>query len=1304
MSSQSPNTSSVSTEADGQGTSPAAGFGANEWLVDEIYQQYLQDPNSVDRAWWDFFADYKPGAAAGTATPASPAAPAGPTAPPAPPAGAAPQAPSTSAAATTANGTAAARPAAPATATATPNGITVTGTTAAPQAPAPAPTREPAKPAPAAAPTSPNGTPAAAPAKPAAAKPAEAAPAAKPAEGGPEYVTLRGPSAAVVKNMNASLELPTATSVRAIPVKLLFDNRIVINNHLKRARGGKVSFTHLIGYAVVQAMKVMPSMNYSYAEKDGKPTLVKPEHVNLGLAIDLVKPNGDRQLVVAAIKKAETLNFFDFWQAYEDIVRRARAGKLTMDDFTGVTCSLTNPGGIGTVHSVPRLMPGQSVIIGVGSMEYPAEFQGTSQETLNRLGVSKVMTLTSTYDHRVIQGAASGEFLRIMHQLLLGENGFYDEIFESLRIPYEPVRWRQDIDVAHDDDVTKAARVFELIHSYRVRGHVMADTDPLEYKQRKHPDLDIIEHGLTLWDLEREFAVGGFAGKSMMKLRDILGVLRDSYCRSVGIEFMHIQDPKQRKWIQDRVERPHSKPEREEQLRILRRLNAAEAFETFLQTKYVGQKRFSLEGGESVIPLLDAVLDSAAESRLDEVVIGMAHRGRLNVLANIVGKSYAQIFREFEGNLDPKSMHGSGDVKYHLGAEGTFTGLDGEQIKVSLAANPSHLETVDPVVEGIARAKQDLIGKGGTDFTVLPVQLHGDAAFAGQGVVAETLNMSQLRGYRTGGTVHIVINNQVGFTAAPAASRSSFYCTDVARMIEAPIFHVNGDDPEAVVRVARLAFEFRQAFNKDVVIDLICYRRRGHNEADNPSFTQPLMYDLIDKKRSVRKLYTESLIGRGDITLEEAEQALQDYQGQLEKVFTEVREATAAPAEAEIPVPAQQFPVKLDTAVSQEVVKRIAESQVNLPERVHVHPRLLPQLQRRAASVEEGTIDWAMGETLAFGSLLMEGTPVRLAGQDSRRGTFGQRHAVLVDRVTGEDYTPLLYLSEDQARFTVYDSLLSEYAAMGFEYGYSLARPNALVMWEAQFGDFANGAQNIVDEYISASEQKWGQTSGVVLLLPHGYEGQGPDHSSARIERYLALCAQNNMTVAMPTLPSNYFHLLRWQVHNPHHKPLIVFTPKSMLRLKAATSKAEEFTSGGFRPVIGDEAVDPLAVRKVVFCSGKVYYDLAAEREKRGAMDTALVRIERLYPLPGSEIQEELAKYTKAQKYVWAQEEPANQGAWPFIALNLIDHLDLVLGAAPDNADRLRRVSRPSSSSPAVGSAKRHQQEQAQLVAEVFEI
>lgn len=1265
-----------------------ASFGPNEWLVDEIYQQYLQDPNSVDRAWWDFFADYKPSGDAvaapaadssnrsGPITTSTPSAPGAAGTAPAPSQAAAAAAPATVPAAPAAAGAAATTPAPASSHPMVTSGVSTNAAAATAGSPAPKPT----------------------PADPPPAKPKSAAPAPAPAGAGPETVALKGPAARVVSNMDASLTIPTATSVRAVPAKLLIDNRIVVNNHLKRARGGKVSFTHFIGYALVQALKTMPAMNHGYQEKDGKPFLVKPEHINLGLAIDLTKANGDRQLVVAAIKKAEEMDFFGFWQAYEDIVRRARANKLTVDDFQGVTVSLTNPGGIGTVHSVPRLMPGQGTIVGVGAMEYPAEFQGASSDTMARLAVSKILTLTSTYDHRIIQGAQSGEFLRRMHQLLLGEGGFYDEIFASLRIPYEPVRWVQDISASHEDDVNKTARVQELIHSYRVRGHLMADTDPLEYKQRRHPDLDVVEHGLTLWDLEREFAVGGFAGQSMMTLREVLGVLRDSYCRTVGVEYMHIQDPQQRSWIQHRIELPHTKPDRDDQLRVLRKLNAAEAFETFLATKYVGQKRFSLEGGESTIPLLDAILSSAAEAGLDEVSIGMAHRGRLNILTNIVGKSYAQVFREFEGNIDPKSMHGSGDVKYHLGAEGTFTSEDGAQVKVSLVANPSHLEAVNPVLEGVVRAKQDIIDMAGAGFTVLPLLLHGDAAFAGQGVVAETLNMSQLRGYRTGGTVHVVINNQVGFTAAPAASRSSMYATDVARMVEAPIFHVNGDDPEACVRVAQLAFEYRQAFHKDVVIDLICYRRRGHNEADNPSFTQPLMYDLIDKKRSVRKLYTEALIGRGDITVEEAEQALKDYQDQLEKVFAEVREATTAqPLAHAAPQALPEFPASAYTAIASETVKRIVESQISLPDGFTVHPRLQPQLQRRAAMVEDGTIDWAMGETLAFGSLLMEGHPVRLVGQDSRRGTFGQRHAVLVDRDSGGEWTPLANLTPEQAKYTVYDSLLSEFAAMGFEYGYSLARPNALVLWEAQFGDFANGAQTIMDEFISSAEQKWNQHSGVVLLLPHGFEGQGPDHSSARIERYLQLCAQNNMTVASPTLPSNYFHLLRWQAHNPHHKPLVVFTPKSMLRLKAAASKIEEFTSGEFRPVIGDTTVDPAKVRRVVMTSGKFYYDLESARAKAGVDDVAIVRVERLYPLPVEEMRAELTRYGMDRygnglELVWAQEEPANQGPWPFIALNLVE------AGLPTP----RRIARPAASSPAVGSAKRHEAEQQELVAEAF--
>jgi multifunctional 2-oxoglutarate metabolism enzyme len=1099
--------------------------------------------------------------------------------------------------------------------------------------------------------------------------------------------------------MAASLAVPTATSVRPIPAKLLVDNRIVINNHLSRGRGGKVSFTHLIGYAIVRALAIAPEMNFSFAEVDGKPVLVQPDHVNLGLAIDVRKDDGSRQLLVPSIKSAETMDFHQFWMAYEEVIRKARTGKLTVDDFAGTTISLTNPGTIGTEHSVPRLMPGQGCIVGVGAMEYPAAYQGASPDTMARLAISKTVTLTSTYDHRIIQGAQSGDFLRIVHELLLGGDGFYDDIFKSLRIPYEPVRWVTDIPAGHEDDISKAARVFELIHAYRVRGHLMADTDPLEYRQRKHPDLDINQHGLTLWDLEREFATGGFGGKPRMRLREILGVLRDSYCRTVGVEYMHIQNPEERTWIQARVERPHGRADHDEQLRILSRLNVAEAFEMFLQTKFVGQRRFSLEGAESLIPLMDAVLTEAAGEHLHEAVIGMAHRGRLNVLANIVGKSYGQIFQEFEGNLDPATTHGSGDVKYHLGAEGKYTGADGSQIATSLVANPSHLEAVDPVMEGVVRAKQDVIDMGEPGFTVLPVLIHGDAAFAGQGVVAETLELSQLRGYRTGGTVHIVVNNQVGFTTSPESSRSSVYSTDVARMIQAPIFHVNGDDPEAVVRVGRLAFAYRQAFHKDVVIDMICYRRRGHNEADNPSFTQPLMYDLIDAKRSVRKLYTEALIGRGDITMEEAEQALRDYQQELERAFTETKDTISRPAEAGAalpPRPGIQAPADysgVPTAISVETVKRIIDTQVTLPEGFTVHPRLLPQLQRRAAMVEQDEIDWATGELLAFGATLIDGHAVRLIGQDSRRGTFGQRHAVLVDRHTGAEYTPLKTFNSPSAKFHIYDSLLSEYAAVGFEYGYSVARPDALVCWEAQFGDFVNGAQTILDEFISSGEQKWGQQSGVVLLLPHGYEGQGPDHSSARVERFLSLCAQDNMTVAMPSTPASYFHLLRWQALSVVAKPLIVFTPKSMLRLKAAVSSTADFTTGSFVPVLSDPGVsDPAAVRRVVLCSGKIYYDLAERRAASGATDTALVRLERLYPLPAEQIASELAKYPAAAEVFWVQEEPANMGAWPFIALHLPNQIGRLIGV----------VSRPESSAPASGKAKAHAAEQAAILEAVF--
>nr|WP_006243111.1 multifunctional oxoglutarate decarboxylase/oxoglutarate dehydrogenase thiamine pyrophosphate-binding subunit/dihydrolipoyllysine-residue succinyltransferase subunit [Mycolicibacterium tusciae] len=1243
-------------------------FGQNEWLVEEMYRKFREDPSSVDPSWHEFLVDYSPEPTTDSQTgngqrASAPVAPPEPA--PAPPPKTEPK-PAESKAAET-------KP----------------DTKAEPKS-APAPKAAETKSAPA---------------------PAKPKPSPTPADGS-EVQILRGAAAAVVKNMSASLEVPTATSVRAIPAKLMIDNRIVINNHLKRTRGGKISFTHLIGYALVQAVKQFPNMNRHFAEVDGKPNAVTPEHVNLGLAIDLQGKDGNRQLVVAGIKNCENMRFGQFLAAYEDIVRRARDGKLTAEDFGGVTISLTNPGTIGTVHSVPRLMRGQGAIIGVGAMEYPAEFQGASQERISELGVGKLVTFTSTYDHRIIQGAESGDFLRTVHELLLSDD-FFDEIFRELGIPYEPVRWRTDNPDPIED---KNGRVLELIAAYRNRGHLMADIDPLRLDQtrfRSHPDLDVNSHGLTLWDLDREFKVNGFAGAEHKKLRDVLGLLRDAYCRHVGVEYTHILEPDQQKWLQERIEVKHEKPTVAEQKYILSRMNAAEAFETFLQTKYVGQKRFSLEGAETVIPMMDAAIDQAAEHGLDEVVIGMPHRGRLNVLANIVGKPYSQIFSEFEGNLNPSQAHGSGDVKYHLGATGNYIQMFGDNdIAVSLVANPSHLEAVDPVLEGLVRAKQDLLDvgeevDGSNKFSIVPMMLHGDAAFAGQGVVAETLNLALLRGYRTGGTIHIIVNNQIGFTTHPGDSRSSEYCTDVAKMIGAPIFHVNGDDPEACVWVARLAMDFRQQFKKDVVIDMLCYRRRGHNEGDDPSMTQPYMYDVIDTKRGSRKTYTEALIGRGDISMKEAEDALRDYQGQLERVFNEVRELEKHEIEPSASVESDQMvPAGMNTAVDKSLLARIGDAHLAFPDGFNVHPRVKPVLEKRREMAYEGKVDWAFAELLALGSFLAEGKTIRLSGQDTRRGTFTQRHSVIIDRSTGQEFTPLQLLTTNAdgeptgGKFMVYDSALSEYAAVGFEYGYSVGNPDALVLWEAQFGDFVNGAQSIIDEFISSGEAKWGQLSDVVLLLPHGHEGQGPDHTSARIERFLLLWAEGSMTIAMPSTPANYFHLLRRHGLDGIHRPLIVATPKSMLRNKAAVSDLREFTEMKFRSVIEEPTYtegtgDRDKVKRILLTSGKIYYELVARKNKEERDDVAIVRIEQLAPLPKRRLTETLDLYPNSEQYFWVQEEPANQGAWPTFGLTLPE-------VCADRLSGITRISRRAMSAPSSGSSKVHAVEQQEIIDEAF--
>jgi 2-oxoglutarate dehydrogenase E1 component len=1181
-----------------------ADVGPNEWLVEEMFDQYKADPNSVPESWREFFADYR---------------------------------------------------------VETPKPV------AAAPAPQPEATAAPA---------------------PAAVQEVQAEPAE------PEGAPIRGAAARIVANMEQSLGVPTATSVRVVPAKLLEVNRRILNNHLGRTRGGKVSFTHIIGYAVVRAANKMPVMNSSFVDAE-PPRVITHKNLGLGLAVDQTKSDGSHTLLVPCIKNANHLDFHGFWQAYEDLIRKVRTSKITPDDFAGVTMSLTNPGTIGTVSSVPRLMPGQGCIVGVGALDYPAEYQAADPQTLARLGVSKVISLTSTYDHRIIQGAESGEFLQWVHKFLIGEEGFYDDIFRAMAVPYEPVRWRRDTHAVDEERhrFAKQVHVHTLINMYRVRGHLIADLDPLAAKEpHMHAELDPATYGLTLWDLDREFYADGLAGKDVMTLGDILGVLRDAYCRTVGVEYMHIQEPDQKRWIQEQVEGVSTTLSTEEQRWVMSRLNAAEAFEKFLHTKYVGQKRFGLEGGESAIPLLETVIDEAAAAGVSEVVLGMAHRGRLNVLTNIIGKSYRELFREFEGDLDPETVQGSGDVKYHKGATGTFNGPHNIPIPVTLASNPSHLEAVDPVVEGMARAKQDLFpSSDGTarGATVCSLLIHGDAAFAGQGVVAETLNLSMLPGYRTGGTVHLVINNQVGFTTSPESARSSVYATDVAKMVQAPIFHVNGDDPEACVRVAKLAFAFRQAFEKDVVIDMVCYRRFGHNEGDEPSYTQPQMYERIEQKRSVRKLYTEALVKRGDLTMEEAEHALEDFSARLQAALEETRESSR-PMPTSLPAPPPTV-VELSpsTGVARDVLDKVAAAVHEFPQNFTVHPKLQKQLEARGKVYAEGQVDWALGEQLAFGSLLAEGTDVRITGQDTRRGTFSSRHAVLVDYHTGVEYVPLWELGAGQGRFFIYDSLLSEYAALGFEYGYSVSHKDALVGWEAQFGDFANGAQIIIDQFLVAAEDKWGQTSGLVLLLPHGYEGQGPEHSSARLERFLSSCAEGNITVASPTTAAQYFHILRRQVHRERKTPLVIMSPKSLLRRKDVYSPIADFVEGRFQEVLDDPAItDPDTVRRVVFAGGKVAVQAIEERDKRGT-PVAVVRIEQLYPWPEEQIATILDKYAHATDVVWLQEEPRNMGAWTYLR----GKLARIVG---DNFP-IVEVTRVESGSPAAGSAAAHGLEQADL-------
>lgn len=1115
-----------------------------------------------------------------------------------------------------------------------------------------------------------------------------------------QALPMRGAARKLVDNMEVSLSVPTATSQRQIPLKVLEENRRLINEHLTSQHMSKISFTHIIAWAIVKALKTYPRLNDAFAMIDGQPNRIQRPDVNIGLAVDVPKPDGSRSLLVPNIKKSNEMDFAEFFDAYNKAVRGARVGNLPVTAYQDTSITLTNPGTIGTTASNARLMAGQGVIIATGSIDYPPHYQGMAEEALSQLGISKVCTLASTYDHRIVQGAESGSLLAEIHRLLIGEGDFYEQIFLDLQVPYPPVKWAVDRyptllgNNLQGEAIDKQARVLELITAYRLRGHLAAHVNPLEkhMPHHAHPELTLEHYGLTIWDLDREFFTGGLVGTQRATLRNILAMLRKTYCDKVGIEFRHLPDLTEREWLRSRIEAPRGVAPIEVRMQILKKLIAAEYFERFIHTKYLGQKRFSVEGGEISVALLDQLIELAGANGVKDITIGMSHRGRLNVLSNVVGKFCERIFSIFEGSVHPDFAHDQGDVKYHQGAIGTKKTTSSNDVTVSVVSNPSHLEFVDPVVEGIVRAKQDALGNS-SGKKVLPVLIHGDAAFAGEGIVPETLSLSRLKAYQTGGTIHIVINNQIGFTTSPESARSSLYCTDIAKMTETPIFHVNSDEPDVAYWVLKLAFEFRQEFQKDVVIDLVGFRRHGHNEGDEPSYTQPVMYQIIKQHPGVCKLYSDRLIKEGLITAEDFAELIRQRMARYESAQLTAKEITQKQhGHHEIicsgSIDDRHIMIETpDTKLSQEEVSVITKAISTIPEGFQLNPKIKPLINRRT-SMGEGKValDWGFAELLAYGSLALEGTHVRLTGQDCIRGTFSQRHSGYYDNDTNELWMPLQHLSDSQAPCEIYDSLLSEAAVMGFEYGYSVASPESLVLWEAQFGDFANTAQVIMDQFIAAGEEKWHQFSRLVLLLPHGFEGQGPEHSSARIERFLQLCANYNWQICQCTTPAQYFHLLRRQIKQQAAKPLVIFTPKSLLRLLSASSPLEEIINGQFHPVIdGGDQTEPIT--RVVLCSGKVYYDLLAERKNES---TRIVRLEQFYPFPYKALSQTIARFSQASDWVWAQEEPKNMGGWTFVNERLAEMLP--------NGRRLRYAGRAAAASPATGSHHIHQLEQKELV------
>jgi multifunctional 2-oxoglutarate metabolism enzyme len=1148
---------------------------------------------------------------------------------------------------------------------------------------------------------------------------------AAPAAAG-EAKALRGPAGMLAKAMGESREVPTATSFRTVAVDTLDAKRKALNGQLNE-RGLKVSFTHLIAWAIVQAAKEWPVMVRTYEERDGKPFAIEGGPVNLGIAVDVERKDGSHSLMVPAIKGADGLDFAAFHSHYEDLITKTRESKLTADDFQGTNISLTNPGGIGTVASVPRLMSGQSAIVAAGAIAYPSEWAHASPDRLRQLGVSKTMTLTSTYDHRVIQGAESGAFLRRIEQLLEGEDGFYESVAADLEIDPAPLAAAHPASASApplgaapapaapgepDEELLGAVQAAtSLLKGYRTHGHLAARLDPLGREPKGDPAIQPENLNLTPELMARIPASILRIGVPGETLLEVLPRMREAYCGTIAYQFEHLSSHQQRTWLREMVETgAHRQPLPDEQKqRLLKRLIDVFEFERFVEKAYLGQKIFSIEGLDAIVPMLDDVMALAHRAGAEEVVFGMAHRGRLSVLAHNLGRSVESILAEFEGSKQIEQVKavasiphgGTGDVKYHYGHQGIYEATEEEKIAVRLYPNPSHLEFVDPVVEGATRFLQSDPDGPKLDHDpkrAVPVLLHGDAAFPGQGVVAETLNLQALRGYTTGGTIHVIQDNQVGFTTDPEDARSTPYAADMAKGFNVPIVHVNADDVEACASAVRLAMAYRERWNRDIVIDVIGYRRYGHNETDEPAYTQPAIAAKIKAHPPVSELYAEKLIEEGTIEREVVERAHEERREEMAAALKDLRKKMEL-GEYEDPTVTTSSTGELDrsasppveTAVPIERLRELNSELLEVPESFTVHRKLRKPLSKREA-LEEGGIEFGHAEALAFASLLTEGVHIRLTGQDTERGTFSHRHLVLHDEKTGLPYCPMQNLDDATAPFELYNSPLSEIACLGFEYGYSAATPSALVLWEAQFGDFANAGQVIVDSFIVSGEAKWGQTSRLTLLLPHGYEGSGPEHSSARIERFMALAAEGNIRIANPSTAAQYFHLLRRQALIRKPRPLIVFTPKGALRLDRAAATAKQLTDGHFHFTLDDPTADQRRekVERLILCTGKIYWDIDSSERRTAAENVAIARVELLYPFAKEQLRELIGSYPNLKEIVWTQEEPRNMGCWKVMSRRLPD-------LVPEGVE-LGYVGRPTRASPGEGYSVAHAREQERIV------